>query len=102
MHLVACLLVANAISDFLRTHLILVALTASAGWFYAGHQYFEKGNLVGALLWETIAILVLVAFCVNVLLRPVTSWVSIGIALVAIGTEVWLIRRWMSEAQPRA
>ena len=102
MHLVASLLAANAVSDFLRTHLILVALVVSAGWFYAGHQYFEKGNVVGALLWEIVAILILVAFCVNVLLSPVTSWFSVGVALVAVGVEVWLVRRWMSVAKSRA
>jgi hypothetical protein len=102
MHLSAYLLVESAISDFLRVHLILVALAASAGWFYAGHQYFVKGNQVGAILWEIIAVLILVAFCVNVLLSPVKSWFSMGVALVAIGIEVWLMRRWIANAKLRA
>ena len=102
MPFIACLFATNALSDFLRGHLILVALIVSAVWFYTGRQYFAKGNLVGALLWEIIAILVLVAFCINVLLSPVTSWLSIWVALVVVGVEVWFIRRWMSDAQPRA
>ncbi len=102
MPCLARLLAANTISDFLRGHLILIALVASAAWFYAGRQYFAKGNLFGALLWEIIAILVLVAFCINVILSPVTSWFSLGVAVVAICVEVWLLRRWISDAKSRA
>lgn len=85
----------HAITSFFKAHLVLLALAASAGWFYAGNQYFAKGNLVGALLWEAIAILVLIAFCINTMLSPATSWVSLTIAIVAIGVEVWLIKRWL-------
>jgi hypothetical protein len=89
------LLAGDAITSFFKAHLILLALAASAGWFYAGNQYFAKGNLVGALLWEAIAVLLLVAFCVNAILSPTTSWISFAIAIVAIGVEVWLVKRWL-------
>jgi hypothetical protein len=55
----------SAIVEFLNKHLVLMALTASAGWFYAGKDYFRKGNLVGAFLWQGIAVLILIAFCLQ-------------------------------------
>jgi hypothetical protein len=94
-----CVVAGNAITNFLRAHLVLLALAASAGWFYAGNQYFAKGNLVGALLWEAVAVLVLVAFCINTILSPTTSWVSLMIAIIAIGVEIWLVKRWLSNAK---
>lgn len=101
MRFIVRLLAVNTTSDFLRGHLIVVALLASMTWFYAGRQYFAKGNLVGAFLWEIIAILVLVAFCINVILSPVKSWFSLGVAIVAICIELWLIRRWISDTKSR-
>jgi hypothetical protein len=95
------LLAGNAITSFFKAHLVLLALAASAGWFYAGNQYFTKGNVVGALLWEAIAILLLIAFCINTFLSPTTSWVSLTIAIVAIGIEVWLIKRWLPNANSK-
>jgi hypothetical protein len=38
------LLAGNAITSFFKAHLVLLALAASAGWFYAGNRYFAKGN----------------------------------------------------------
>ncbi len=95
------LLAGNSITSFFKAHLVLLALAASASWFYAGNQYLTKGNLVGALLWETIAVLILIAFCVNNFFSPTTSWVSLPIALVAIGIEVWLIKRWLQKANSK-
>jgi hypothetical protein len=96
-----CLLAGRAITSFFKAHLVLLALAASASWFYAGKQYFAKGNLVGALLWETIAVLVLIAFCINTILGPTTSWLSLAIAIVTIGVEVWLVKRWLSDVNFR-
>ena len=96
-----CIIGLIAIANFFKTHLILLALAASAIWFYAGKQYFAKRNFIGALLWEAIAALVLVAFCINNVLGPNTSWPSLAIATVAIGVEVWLITNWLSDATLR-
>ena len=91
----------TAIFEFLSNHLILVALTASAGWFYAGHQYLQKGNLVGAFLWQGIAVLVLVAFCVNLALSASKSWFSFTLAIAGIGAEIWLMKRWLRQERRR-
>jgi hypothetical protein len=41
----------STIVDFLKKNSVLMAVTASAAWFYAGRDYFRKGNIVGAVLW---------------------------------------------------
>jgi hypothetical protein len=91
----------SAIFVFLSNHLVLVALTASIGWFYAGHQYLQKGNLVGAFLWQGIAVLVLIAFCVNLVLSASKSWFSFALAIAAIGVEIWLMKRWLGRERRR-
>lgn len=91
----------SAIVEFLNKHLVLIALTASAAWFYAGKDYFRKGNPVGAFLWQGIAVLILIAFCVNVVLSASKSWFSITLAIAAIGVEIWLMKRWLRQERRR-
>jgi hypothetical protein len=83
------------IVDFLRKHSVLMALITSAAWFFAGRDYFQKGNLAGAFLWEGIAVLILVAYCAGVVFFAAGSWVSLVVAIGAIGVEIWLMKRWM-------
>jgi len=92
----------STIFEFLSNHLVLVALTASAGWFYAGHQYLQKGNLVAAFLWQSIAVLLLIAFCVNVVLSASKSWFSFTLAIAALGVEIWLMKRWLRQERQAA
>jgi hypothetical protein len=73
----------GAIVEFLKKHAVLMAVAAFAAWFYAGHDYFRKGNLVGAFLWEGIAVLILVAFCVGLVLSGSRSWPSLTVAVAA-------------------
>lgn len=91
----------DTILEFFKTHVVLMALVASAAWFYAGYDYLQKGNTVGAVLWEIIAVLILVAFCISVVVSSTGSWLSLAVALTAIGVEVWLIRRGMSIGKER-
>jgi hypothetical protein len=90
-----------SIVEFFKKHPVLMALPASAAWFYAGRDYFRKGNLAGAFLWEGIAVLMLVAFCVGVVLSGSRSWVSLAVAVAAIGVELWLMKIWLSRETPR-
>ena len=92
----------SSIVEFFNNHLVLMALTASAAWFYAGKDYFRKGNLVGAFLWQGIAILILIAFCINVVLSPARSWFSFTLAIVAIGVEIWLMQKWCARKDDAA
>ena len=91
----------SAIVEFLNKHAVLMALTASAAWFYAGKDYFRKGNLAGAFLWQGIAVLMLIAFCVNVVLSASRSWFSFTLAIAAIGIEIWLMKRWLRQERRR-
>jgi hypothetical protein len=86
----------DTIVEFFKTHIIVMALVASAAWFYAGYDYLRKGNPVGAVLWEIIAVLILIAFCVSVVLSSTGSWLSFAVAIVAISVELWLMRRGLS------
>ena len=89
--------VGSGVVSFLTTHPVLMALTASAAWLYAGRDYFRKGNLVGAFLWEGIGVLILIVFCIGVLLSAREARLSVGIAFGAIIVEIWLIRKWARE-----
>ena len=83
------------IVDFLKKHSVLMALTASAAWFYAGRAYYRKGNMVGAVLWAGIAVLILIAFCIKLVLSASGSWFSIMAAAVAVFVEMWLMKKWL-------
>jgi hypothetical protein len=91
----------TTIFDFLSTHIVLVAVPVSGLWFYAGHQYLAKGNTVGAILWQTIAVLILIAFCINIFLSANRSWLSLAVAVVAIGVEIWIIKSWWQRENAR-
>ena len=78
--------------EFLERHSVLMALAASGAWFYAGRDYLRKGNLLGTFLWQGIAILILIAFCIGIVLSPSRSWLSLMVAVAAIGLEVWLMK----------
>jgi hypothetical protein len=87
----------STIIDFLQKNSVLMALTASAAWFYAGRDYFRKGNMVGAVLWGGIAVLLLIAFCIKLALSASRSWLSIVAAAAAVFMEVWLMKTWLRQ-----
>jgi hypothetical protein len=87
----------STIVDFLKKNSVLMALTASAAWFYAGRDYFRKGNMVGAVLWGGIAVLILIAFCIKLVLSASRSWLSILAAAAAVFMEVWLMKTWLRQ-----
>lgn len=80
------------VSRFFSEHLVFAALLVSALWFYAGHQFAVKGKRGFALAWETIAVLVLLAFCINAVLTKL--WLSLMVALCFVALEVWLMKRY--------
>ena len=80
------------ISSFFTRHLIFAAILVSALWFFAGHQFVSKGRRGVALAWETIAVFVLLAFCVNAIIARL--WLSLAVALCFIALEVWLMKRY--------
>jgi hypothetical protein len=73
--------------EFLRQHIVVAALLASAAWFYAGQQYLTKGNGAG-LLWQGIGILL---FCISAIVSK--EWASLVVATIATFAEGWLIHR---------
>ena len=89
----------STIADFLKKHSVLMALTASAAWFYAGRDYLRKGNMVGAVLWAGIAVLILIAFCIKLVLSASRSWFSIMAAAVAVFVEMWLMKKWLRQGE---
>ena len=77
---------------FFSRHLVFAAVLVSALWFYSGHQFVAKGRKGVALVWEAIAVLVLLAFCVNAIITRL--WLSLVVALCFVLLEVWLIQRY--------
>jgi 4-amino-4-deoxy-L-arabinose transferase-like glycosyltransferase len=90
----AVVTVHTIISDLLSNYPVLPALLISAAWFYAGHKYLAEGNLVGAFLWQGVGVLILIALCVNIVLSGNKSGLNLAVALVAIGVELWIIKKW--------
>jgi hypothetical protein len=89
------------LSNLLSKYPVLPALLISAAWFYAGHKYLVEGNIVVAFLWQGIGVLFLIALCTNVVLSGNKSWVNLAVALVAIGVEIWIIKRWWRRGNAR-
>ena len=80
------------VPSFFSRHLIFAAVLVSALWFYSGHQFVAKGRKGVALAWEAIAVLVLLAFCVNAIITRL--WLSLAVALCFVALEVWLMKRY--------
>jgi hypothetical protein len=81
----------EAISFFSR-HLVFAAILVSALWFYSGHQFVAKGRKEVALAWEGIAVLVLLAYCVNAFITR--DWLSLVVAFCFVALEVWLMMKY--------
>jgi hypothetical protein len=81
----------TTIIEFLSKHLVVAALLTSALWFFGGYQYLRRGRQTVGLAWQVIGVLVLAAFCVNVLLSK--DWYDLIVALGGIMVELWLIQR---------
>jgi hypothetical protein len=86
--------ICTTLSFLLSEYPVLPALVISALWFYAGHKYLSEGNLVVGLLWQGIGVLFLMALCVNITLSGNKSWLNLAVAAVAIGIEIWIMKRW--------
>jgi hypothetical protein len=89
------------ISDLLAKYPVLPALLVSAAWFYAGHKYLLEGNVVGAFLWQGVGVLILIALCTNIVLSGSKSWLNLAVALVAVGVEIWIIKKWWRRENAR-
>jgi hypothetical protein len=48
---------------------------------------------VGAFLWQGVGVLILIAR-VNIVLSGNKSGLNLAVALVAIGVELWIIKKW--------
>jgi len=76
---------------FFSRHLVFAAIFVSSLWFYAGHQFIAKGRKGVAIAWEIIAVLVLLAYCVNAIMTR--YWLSLVVALCFVALEIWLMKR---------
>jgi hypothetical protein len=84
---------AIGVVDFLSKHLLVAAILISAGWFFAGYQYFAKGDRSTGIQWQIIAVLILIAFCINVILSGRQVRLNLIVAVLAITGEIWLMCR---------
>lgn len=75
--------------DFLSNHVVVLALIASLGWFYAGYKDVRKGKQIVGFAWQVIGILLLLIYSINTALSK--EWYSLITALFGIGVELWLI-----------
>jgi hypothetical protein len=79
-------------TSFFSRHLVFAAILVSALWFYSGHQFVAKGRKGVALAWEVIAVLVLLAYCVNAIITR--DWLSLVVAFCFVALEVWLMMKY--------
>jgi hypothetical protein len=82
---------------FFTKHLVFAALLVSALWFYSGHQFVAKGKRGVALAWQVIAVLVLLAFCINAIFSGL--WLSLIAALCFVVLEVWTMKMYWRGAK---
>lgn len=74
------------IAAYLSTHLVIVAVFASALWFYAGYQDVGKGKRTNGIAWEVIGVVLMIMFCAHAAFSY--KWFSAAIACIAITFEM--------------
>lgn len=93
-----CMLQERSIGSFLKGYTVFLALTVSVVWLLAGYDYFRKKNIIGALLWGGIAILILLIFIIHDLLSWKGSWTNVLLPTAGIIAEAALMRNWLRQA----
>jgi hypothetical protein len=83
------------IVDFLSNHMVVMAMLASLGWFYAGYKDFLRGKQIVGSAWQMIGVLLLLIYSINAALSK--EWYSLIIAASGMSVELWLIRRCWRE-----
>ena len=78
---------------------LLMSLTTSAVLLLSGRQDRSLGSAWGEFLSLFMAVFALVAMVLKALFSA--WWMVAVIALVALGTETWLINRWRSTPRSR-
>jgi hypothetical protein len=85
------------VAELFSKHLVFPAFVISFLWFYSGHEYVTKGKKGAGLVWEVVAILVLLAYCVNAIITK--SWLSLVAAICLIALQVWLLLSDMGQSR---
>jgi hypothetical protein len=93
----------TTVYKFFSQHPVLIYLLGSVfslfsacrDWKLPRETYFWQGTPrfeLGTYFWQAMAILLLVAFCVQAILQGM--WISLSVAVVAIVAEIWWMKKW--------
>jgi hypothetical protein len=88
-------------SQFAERHWIAGGILASLLWFVAGKQSFSNRRADFAILWQSVAVLVVLVLCGWAVVEK--EWLGLAFAIVVLYVETRSIRRiWKSWRGARA
>jgi hypothetical protein len=77
-------------SDFAARHWPIMGGAVSLIWFYAGRQSFSKGKLDSAMVWQCVAVIIILIVCGGAFVEM--QWISGVLGLGVLYIEVRSIR----------
>jgi hypothetical protein len=78
-------------SQFAQQHWVIGGLVASLLWFFAGRQSFSNRKADFAMLWQSVAVLILLVLCGWAVAEQ--EWLGLAVAIVILYVELRSIRR---------
>jgi hypothetical protein len=82
-------------SQFAREHWVIGGLLTSLLWFFAGKQSFSNRKADFAMLWQSVAVLIVLVLCGWAVAEK--EWLGLAGAIVVVYVEVRSIRRiWLT------
>jgi len=82
-------------SELARKHWVVGGIVASLLWFYAGQQYVSKKQLDTALLWQCVAVMLILILSGWTIAEK--EWLGLACGVVVLYVEVRSIRQILRE-----
>ena len=81
-------------SDFAARHWVIGGIMASLAWLLAGRQSLSNKNVNGALVWQCLAVLIIVVLCVWAVVK--SEWLGFASGVAVLYLEIRSIRHLLA------
>jgi hypothetical protein len=90
---------ASALSDFGSRHWVTGGVAASLAWFLGGRQSIANNHPQGGLLWQCIAVIIILSLCGWTVVKG--EWLGFVCGLAVLCFEIWSIRQTLAVQNER-
>jgi hypothetical protein len=89
----------SELSDFMLQHWVVSSIATSLLWFFAGKQFFSEKKNDLAILWQCVAVMLILFLCGWAIVKG--EWLGLLVAIGVFCTEVQSIRHASASGDQR-